>query len=271
MRRGAFLTGIVVLFLLIGVIVVAVNGDTIKRDPIVITSNYEFTTENGVVGGSGTLDDPYIIAGWKIDAGYSDYGIRVHRTDRAFIIRNVTISGATKAAISLSYVRNAQIETCDLTGNWIGITLSFSSLTRISRCRIASNTDGIHFYFSHDNWILQNMIEKNDTATWLDASNENEIIGNTLVENYMGIYLDLGSEGNLVYRNTFLDNIHNAHSVDVNRWDEAGEGNYWAGYCVVDADENGVWDFPYVIRSDGDQDNFPLVNRPKLASGLKIK
>ena len=61
MRRGAFLTGIVVMFLLIGVIVVAVNGDAIERDPIVITSNYEFTTENGVVGGSGTLDDPYII------------------------------------------------------------------------------------------------------------------------------------------------------------------------------------------------------------------
>jgi parallel beta-helix repeat protein len=242
MRRGAFLAGIVGLFLLIGVIVVAANGDTIERRPIVITSNYEFTTENGVVSGSGTLDDPYIIAGWKIDAGYSDYGIRIHRTDRAVIIRNVTISGATKAAISLSYVRNAQVETCDLAGNWIGITLSFSSLTRISRCRIASNTDGIHFYFSHDNWILQNMIEKNDTAIWLDASNENEII-----------------------------NTHNAHSIAVNRWDEAGEGNYWAGYCVVDADENGIWDFPYVVRSDGDQDNFPLVNRPKLASGLKRK
>jgi parallel beta-helix repeat protein len=271
MRRGALISGTVVLLLLIGTVAVTSNGDTIERRPIVITNNYEFTAENGVTSGAGTVDDPYIIEGWKIDAGYSDYGIRIYRTDRAFIIRNVEISGAAKAAISLSYVRNAYIEDCTLVGNWIGITLSFSRFNRISRCTLASNTDGIHFYFSHDNQMLQNTLEKNDTAIWLDASNDNEIIGNVFRASHMGIYLDLGSEGNLVYHNAFLDNLHNAHSVDVNRWDENGEGNYWFDYRAIDADEDGVWDSPYVIRSDGDQDNFPLVNRPKQTVSPKVK
>ena len=38
------------------------------HDPIYISGNDNFTTENGVTGGSGTKDDPYIIEGWEIDA-----------------------------------------------------------------------------------------------------------------------------------------------------------------------------------------------------------
>jgi nitrous oxidase accessory protein NosD len=78
----------------------------------------------------------------------------------------------------------------------------------------------------------------------------------------MGVYLDLGSEGNTIYGNTFLANVHNAHSVTANRWDCDGTGNYWYDYVGVDADENGIGDAPYVIRSQGDQDNFPLLRMP---------
>ena len=63
------------------------------RSPIVIASDYEFTAENGVLCGSGTASDPYIIDGGTIDAGYSEYGIRIERTSRHIIIRGVTISG----------------------------------------------------------------------------------------------------------------------------------------------------------------------------------
>ena len=34
------------------------------HNPIHISSNADFTVDNGVVGGSGTLNDPYIIEGW---------------------------------------------------------------------------------------------------------------------------------------------------------------------------------------------------------------
>jgi len=261
MKKGTLVSGIVVLVCLIGVLGLATESNLIDHKPITIEGDYQFTADNGVVSGSGTVDDPYIIEGWKIDAGYSDYGIRIHRTSRYFIIRNVEISGAGKAAIFLSYVKNGRIEDCRLVGNWIGVSLSFSSHNRIEKCKIESNVDGIHFYFSFDNQILQNTIVKNDTAVWFDAANGNDIIGNTVSHNYMGVYLDLGAQENLIYENVFLKNVHNAHSVAVNRWDYAGKGNYWSNYHGIDANKDGIGDSPYVI-SKGDQDNFPLLKIP---------
>jgi parallel beta-helix repeat protein len=104
------------------------------------------------------------------------------------------------------------------------------------------------------------VVSKNDTGLWLDASNNSDIIGNEISHNYMGAYLDLGARGNLIYSNSFIDNTHNAHSVSDNSWDKDGQGNYWSNWKALDTDKDGIWDLPYVIRSQGDQDNFPLVN-----------
>jgi parallel beta-helix repeat protein len=257
--RTKALMGFSCLLLLFVSIVAMADGALTDHKPIVIGSNYEFTEENGVIGGSGTVDDPYIIAGWKIDAGYSRYGISIHRTDRYFVIDNVQISGASQAGIFLSYVENGLVSNSMISGNWIGITLSFASSNRIEACTLTANTDGVHLYFSHDNQILWSVISKNDTGLWLDASNNSDIIGNTISRNYMGTYLDLGSQGNIIYANSFIDNTHNAHSVSTNFWDKDGCGNYWSNWEAIDADKDGIWDSPYVIRSQGDQDNFPLV------------
>ncbi len=263
MKKGMLAGGVIVIVLLFGITVAASCEQPFSRKPIEITSDLEFSEENGVVEGSGTVDDPYIIENWKIDAGYYDYGIRIHRTTRAFVIRNVEISGAAKAGIYLSYVSNGHIEDCELGGNWIGITLNFASYNRVSGCTFASNTEGIHLRFSSDNQILSNAIYGNDyAAIWLYASNTNEIVGNLLAESHMGVYLDLGSEGNLVYQNTFLDNVHNAHSDQPNQWDCNQEGNYWFDYKGIDANEDGIGDSPYIINSNGDQDNFPLFVSP---------
>ncbi|HHR85182.1 right-handed parallel beta-helix repeat-containing protein [Candidatus Bipolaricaulota bacterium] len=249
----------------------AVAGDAVLTDhaPIVIGNNYEFTAENGVISGSGTIGDPYIIAGWKIDSGYSRYGISIHRTDRYFVIQDVRISGASQAGIFLSYVENGTVKNCDVSGNWIGIALNFASSNLIKECTLSANTDGIHLYFSHDNQLVDNTVVKNDTGIWLDASNSCHIIGNTLSTDHMGVYLDLGSQGNLLYSNVFMNNLHNAHSVDVNAWDKDGSGNYWSDWKAIDADGNGIWDSPYVIRSEGDQDNFPLVAPPEAKAKAK--
>lgn len=237
-------------------------SDVQGHDPISIEGNYQFTAENGVVSGSGTVDDPYVIAGWKIDAGYGDYGIRVHGTTRYFVIRDVEVSGAAKAAIFLSYVENALVETCKLSGNWIGIALNFSSLNRIDQCTLVSDTEGIHLYFSSSNQLLSTTIERSDTAVYLDASNDNDLIGNKLASSSMGVYLDLGSQRNVLYKNSFLSNLHNAHSVSTNFWDYNGKGNYWYDYSGLDTNADGVGESPYVIRSDGDRDNFPLIAAP---------
>ena len=260
MKTGAVLCCALVLMGSIGLVVFA--SERMEHRSIVITNDYEFTPENGVCSGSGTLIDPYVIAGWVIDAGYDDYGIRIHRTTRAFVIRDVEISGAAKSAIYLSYVENASIEDCVLDGNWVGITLNFCRFTQITGCQISHNTDGIHTYFSSTNIVLTNRFENNDTSIWLDASNQNELRGNYVSSSHMGVYLNLGSKNNLIVRNAFVDNLHNAYTDDPNAWDDGSAGNYWSSFGTLDRDENGIWDDPYRINSDGDQDNYPLVNHP---------
>jgi parallel beta-helix repeat protein len=260
MKRGAAVCCIVSLSVLIGSLAFA--GDLVEHRAIVISNDFEFTVENGVCSGSGDLNDPYVIENWVIDAGYDDYGIRIHGTARAFVIRNVQISGAAKSAVYLSYVRNGRVDDCLFEGNWAGVTLSFATLNRVSNCTFSNNTDGIHTYFSAVNQILGNTFDRNDTAIWLDASDENEVIANYVSESHMGIYLNLGSAANYVVDNAFVDNLHHAHTDDPNLWDSGTAGNYWGGYKAIDAEEDGIWDSPYLITSDGDQDNFPLVTHP---------
>jgi parallel beta-helix repeat protein len=260
MKRGAFLCCTVCLLVLVGLASFA--GDRLPHQAIVITNDYEFTVENGVCSGQGTLDDPYVIADWVIDAGLDDYGIRIHGTTRAFRIENVEISGAAKSAVYLSYVTNAEVKDCLFVGNWTGLTFNFASYNQIKNCTFESNTDGIHFYFSSENQLMNCVFESNDTAIWFDASNQNEVTGNLVEDAYMAIYLNLGSEENLIVGNAFVDNLHHAHTDDPNYWDDGQEGNYWSGFESVDADEDGIWDCPFEITSDGDQDNFPRVTHP---------
>lgn len=260
MKRGAALCCVVFLSVWIGSLAVA--GDLVEHRAIVISNDYEFTVENGVCSGSGELNDPYVIENWSIDAGYDDYGIRIHGTTRAFVIRNVKISGAAKAAVYLSYVENGRVEGCQFEGNWVGVTLNFASLNRISGCTFSANTDGIRAYFSSGNQVLGNTFDRNDTAVWLDACNRNEILGNYVSGSHMGIYLNLGSQENEIVGNAFVDNLHHAHTDDPNWWDDGASGNFWSGYASIDAESDGIWDAPYLITSDGDQDNYPLVTHP---------
>lgn len=56
------------------------------RPPIRIRSNGEFTAENGVVQGSGTSHDPFVIRGWEIKAGRLDEGIYIRNVNAHYVI-----------------------------------------------------------------------------------------------------------------------------------------------------------------------------------------
>jgi parallel beta-helix repeat protein len=260
MKHGALFLCTLVFVLSLTLLVSA--STQVDHGVISIASDYEFTVANGVCSGSGTFDDPYVIEGWKIDAGDSRHGIRVHGTTRPFVIRNVTVSGASAAAISLSYARNANIEGCMFEANWAGVTLNFSTFVRIVRCTFEKNTDGIHFFFSDENQVLDCVFRTNDTALWLDSSDGNEIWGNLIQTSYMGVYLNLGSTCNSILRNAFVANVHNAYSDEPNFWNDDAGGNYWSNFAAVDANLDGVRDTPYTINQDGDQDSLPLVTHP---------
>ena len=99
-----------------------------SHDPISILGNSDFTVENGVVAGSGTTEDPYIIAGWEIDvpAG-TRYGIKVENTTAHFIIRGVILREAGDvqgAAVRLGFVSAATIEDTTIANSINGIEMS---------------------------------------------------------------------------------------------------------------------------------------------------
>ncbi|MEM3040044.1 MAG: hypothetical protein QXO54_04490, partial [Candidatus Methanomethylicaceae archaeon] len=78
------------------------------QNPITIVGNDQFTPENGVVSGSGTPSDPYIIENWTIDAQNGN-GISIFHTDAYFIIRNCTIFNGVYGIYMLN-VTNGRIE-----------------------------------------------------------------------------------------------------------------------------------------------------------------
>jgi len=259
MKHGAF---ILCTFVVLGALVLPVAAERVDHRAILITSDYEFTVENGVCSGSGTFEDPYVIENWSIDSGYDRYGIRIQGTTRPFVIRNVKVSGAAGAGISLSHVRHATIEDCLLRANWVGISMTYTTLVRISASHFELNTDGVHLYFSQQNQILDCTFWQNDTALWLDASHENLLRGNLVEGSHMGVYMNLRSARNQIAGNAFVGNTHNAYADQPNVWNDSAAGNYWHGYKTVDANLDGIWDHPYEINADGDKDCYPLVSHP---------
>ena len=66
------------------------------HDPIVISDDSEFTSENGVVSGSGNESDPYIIENWEIAldaASEASAGILISGTESHFVVRDAYIHG----------------------------------------------------------------------------------------------------------------------------------------------------------------------------------
>ena len=89
-----------------------------SHSPIYIEHNGDFTEENGVIGGNGTIQNPYIIAGWDIDSlgEYVD-GIKIAGTTKYFIITNCSIHTSNTNGIFLYGSSNGTIENCIITNN----------------------------------------------------------------------------------------------------------------------------------------------------------
>jgi len=102
-----------------------------SHDPITILGNGDFTAENGVISGSGTVEDPYLIAGWEIDVPSGvPYGVKVENASVSFILRGLVIRGAMEAqgaAIRLGFVSAATIEDCTIANSVNGVEIASST------------------------------------------------------------------------------------------------------------------------------------------------
>lgn len=118
-----------------------------ERAPIVIVGNEEFTARNGVLRGSGTADDPYVLEGWLIDASQAPIGIHISDTDAYVIVRRCEVRNAQEAGIRLDRTVHVTIEGCRVTGSERGFEIVHSRLVVLRENRAEFNREGGFFVF----------------------------------------------------------------------------------------------------------------------------
>ena len=136
---------------------------------ISISSNKDFTPENGVIAGNGSKSNPYIISAKYIRS--NDTAITIQNTNAYFIIQDTYIEG--QSGIVLRNVTNGMIQNCIINAKETGILMDEVKNTDIMGNRIK---EGIHLRFSTNNKIENNEINRGILIT---KSYNNKIVNNT--------------------------------------------------------------------------------------------
>ena len=130
---------------MVGVVAVSLVSLGETRGPIKILGDSDFTTENGVVAGSGTAEEPYIIAGWEIEPVSDDsYGVQIENVTKTFVLRGLVIRNALEAdgaAIRIGFASGGRLEQCTVAGAVVGIEIVSSTDIELVGCVI--DTGGI--------------------------------------------------------------------------------------------------------------------------------
>jgi hypothetical protein len=161
-RSARTRVGVTVLLILISFAAAAgqAGGDfscLAQRETIYIHGDDGFTSDNGVVTGCGTAENPYLIEGWQIVAHRADFGINVEHTSRHFVVRNCIVVGGSGAAVHFGTVSNGAIEGCQLLRSDCGVLLENSCCNLIAGNLIAENRNGAVMAFgSRDNVFTMN-------------------------------------------------------------------------------------------------------------------
>lgn len=223
-----------------------------SHEPIRISSNEELAEENGLEGGSGTENDPYIIKGWGIDASDSDYGLRLKDLDAHILITRMKISGAETANLSLKNVSNITIKQCVLSNSVNGLEVIDGKNVELIRNKVTSNKFGISLVNGIRNKVEHNLIKSNKFGIYLEGTELNEIAYNQVEENsWNGVYVDSSSRTNTFHHNNFIDNQVAPVRAEnqLNNWNGKQAGNYWNDYTGKDEDGDGLGDTAFEIPS----------------------
>jgi parallel beta-helix repeat protein len=279
----------------IGIYAATRGGGTIplsytNHDPIYINGNDNFTTANGITGGSGTRANPYIIESWSIDASSAN-GIDIRNTTAYFVIRNCLVEngGENRDGIKLENATNGRIENNILENDEFGIYMLNSSYDNVSgnvcnkdvyggidvesspnnnlTSNVCDNSHDVGIYISNsDNNILtSNTCESNayNTTTasgiLVDNSPNNTLIGNICKKNYYGIILYSSSYVNLT--NSTCDNNNFGICLSISSCDTLTNNSCDNNLCNFTVTMFTITPVPFdVSYYDHNIDNTNLVN-----------
>jgi len=116
--------------------------ELVPRERIIIMADEDFTAENGVVSGSGSSGDPYIIEGWEIVFNNSGTCITVLDTSKHFIVREVRLVGAM-TGVRLSNLDHARVTDAVIENCAVGVSASYADLSSVDNSLIANCSVGI--------------------------------------------------------------------------------------------------------------------------------
>src|SRR6266581_2329106 len=154
-----------------------VSSDSLPHAPIFIDGNDGFTADNGVTGGTGTSDDPYVISGWTIQA--QDYGIEIANTTAYLTITNVTISWGGDGIV-LSSIQNVVVQNSRISVYGDAIRVDNSENFQITTNDIYSgNGHGISLYTSTSFDLSYNTLGGGPFAITGSYLSDASIVGNT--------------------------------------------------------------------------------------------
>jgi len=174
------------------------------HEPIRINGNDDFkksVEECGVICGIGTIDDPYVIGNWEINAE-SGTGIHIKNTDAYFIIDNCYVHNGDindKSGILFSQVKYGCVRNCIVSGNDNGIVLFNSTANKVTDCTLFKNEGNIYLNKAKNNKISGCILKDSSFSilSVFDSSN-NHIINCDFQNNLFGMGLVLSSSHNYV-------------------------------------------------------------------------
>lgn len=166
-----------------------VRACLIAHEPIRIVGNSgfeELNSSTGILSGSGSASDPYIIAGWDIDASEAP-GISVSDADAYFVIRDCYIhngSASGHAGIYLENCSHGWVHNNTCVNDLDGIFLEFSDGIIVTGNNCSDDTGGIVLSHSTNIALRDNVMWRNGLSIGcnsLPQSNTHEIeVSNTV-------------------------------------------------------------------------------------------
>lgn len=164
------------------------------HDPILIVGNEEFTSENGIVEGSGTELDPYLIENWTFDQ-WDGRGISIEDASAHVVIRNCEMFNqkSTWPCIELKNSSNINIENCLFNRTDISIAIR-------SDCSNITIKDTLF----------------NDSRRGIDVIGSDEITirNNTFIRNYKSINFEVAVKDSSIKWNTFIGDVYEAVVIE---------------------------------------------------------
>jgi len=208
----------------------------VSHDAIYIDGNDSFTTHNGVVGGSGDADDPYVLEGWAI-AGSTGHGLTIVNADAYCIIRNCQVTRSQWSGILIADSSNVIIEECEIVQNaHSGVEIVSSSRIAVRDSSIDGHTWGIGLRDVSDTDLHGNLVAGSSEAGISgEAVNRCLIVGNEVTRNDLGIGL-YNSRENFLAGNE----IHGNSSGGIDLWPGSSR-NELVNNVIVENSTHGIW------------------------------